>query len=231
MLNRNIKKRLSQIPEHYSARVDRSLERILGYEYSGPAERKSAKIRRKKDQILPALCASMAAAFVCVLCFFFACPAYAADIPVLNRIIYTISPTVTEGAAGEIQVAEKVSAVLKEFMESDVLLYTGQEQTGGDWQINVDTLHAAYYFKQRMRESGGGQNGPRDITIELQTVTARRKGYEITAQVICRISGDGIESFSERIQAVLIEKPERLTVVGMEEVEEPPRNEDFERRL
>lgn len=231
MLNRKIKKRLSRIPEHYSARIDRSLELILGCDDPGPAELKNAKTRRKKGRILPALCTSMAAAFVCVLCFLFACPAYAADIPVLNRIIYTISPTVTEGAAAESQAAEKVSAVLKEFMESDVLLYTGQEQTGGNWQINVDTLHAAYYFKQRIQENGGGQNGPPEITIELQSVEAKRKGYEITAQVICRISGDGIESFSEMIQAVLIEKPEHLTVVGMKEVEEPPWDGDSGRKL
>lgn len=217
-MNRTIRKRLEKIPEHYSARIDRSLEQILGEEYPAAAQWNHGRPGRKRNRkFFPAVCGSLAAVFVCVFSFFYACPAYAAGIPVLNHIIYTISPTVKEDGAAEERAAEKLSAVLKEIMESDVLLYTGQEQTGGDWQINVDTLHAAYYFKNRIRESMDGRESENpEITIEIQTVEAERKGYEIRVQAVCHVYGEKMNSFTETIQAVLIEKPEQLIVVGMQ---------------
>lgn len=193
-------------------------EDISGRKKAGGFGKAAGKI--SLGRLVPAAGSCVAAAVVCIVLFFTAFPSYAADIPILNRIIYTISPLVRETGEGEAKAAEKTAAVLKDFMESGVAMYTGQEDTGGDWQINTNTAQAAYYFRDKvMRYFLPGREKQPEVEITVRSVEARRKGYEISGTVACDVLVDGVYCFSEHIEVVLIERRDRLTVVGMQESE------------
>lgn len=123
-------KNFPRVPSHYSDRVDQVLERIDA-SYAG---------RRGNGRWKRGFAGGAAAVFACVILFWAEFPSYAVDIPILNRIIYTISPCIRESGEGEEKAARRMAEVLEEFMESPVVLYTGQENTGKNWQLNTNTL-------------------------------------------------------------------------------------------
>ncbi|MDO4297626.1 MAG: DUF4179 domain-containing protein [Lachnospiraceae bacterium] len=234
-MKRELRENFPQMPAGYEERVSRTLDQVLEMS-SVPADltvqvqRSAADAaafpgngsgRRKAMRRWVTASSSFAAVFVlCIIGFFTAFPAYAADIPVLNRIIYTISPLVKETGEGEQKVAQKTAEVLKEFMESNVIMYTGKENLGDSWELNTATLQAAYYFKNRIcKYFEKAHITPPEVTIEVREVEAKRRGYEIMAEISCDVLSDGEYCFSENIEAVLIEKPGVLTVVGMWEAD------------
>lgn len=232
-MKRELKENFPGVPEHYEERIDQVLSRIREEELSlakcaGRADsthrvkiRRCGPGRRNVRRRIAAAFAGAAMFVLCILGFFTAFPAYAAEIPILNRIIYTISPLVEETGEGEQKAAGKAAEVLKEFMESDIIMYTGKENIGDNWVLNTDTLKAAYLFKDRiMQYLDAGQAVPPQVTVEIREVSAKRRGYRIEAEILCDVSLNGTYCFCENIEAVLIEHPGFLKVVGMREADE-----------
>lgn len=234
-MKHQLKENFPGMPEHYAKRIDQVLNRI-GEEESAPAEyggqadsRHGMNIRRRGKQTdcrnvrrrMAAVSAWAAVFVLCMMGFFTAFPAYAAEIPILNQIIYTISPLVEETGEGEQKAAEKAAEVLKEFMESDIIMYTGKENIGDNWVLNTDTLKAAYLFKDRLLQYLDiEQSVPPQVAIEVREVSAKRRGYKIEAELLCDVALNGTYCFSENIEAVLIEHPGFLKVAGMREINE-----------
>lgn len=213
-MKRYLRENFPQMPRHYEERIDQTLEEITAWQ-GRSGSRESARIWQRVSWV----CGSAAAVFLCVLLFFTEFPSYAADIPILNRVIYTISPQVKETGEVEEKVASRTSEVLKEFMESRVVLYTGEENTGDGWQLNTNTLQAAYYFKDKIMEYYRPDRPVMpEVEITVRAVDAVRRGYEIAARVACDVLVEGQYCFSEKIEVVLIERPGYLTVIRMQEV-------------
>lgn len=234
-MKRELRENFPQMPAGYEDRVNQTLNNVLelspaaadtaarNQDCASDTAACSGKVSGRKREVrrwVSAFCGSAAVFVLCMTGFFAAFPAYAADIPVLNRMICTISPLIRETGEGEQKVAQKTADVLKEFMESNVIMYTGKENLGDNWELNTDTLQAAYYFKNRIRKylKMDHMMMP-EVTIEVRNVEAKRKGYEIMAEISCDIMSDGEYCFSENIEAVLLEKPGILTVVGMWEAD------------
>lgn len=208
-MKRRLKKNFPGIPSHYDKRVDQILEKI-DPSYTG--QRRDVRWHR-------VLAGSAAAVFLCVFLFLAEFPSYAVDIPILNRIIYTISPQVNETGEGEEKVAWRTAEVLEEFMESPIVMYTGQEDTGKSWQLNTNTLQAAYYFKNKVLRYLQPENAELpQAEITVRKTSAVRKSYEIMAEVTCDVLVDGTYCFTENLEVQLIERRGYLTVIGMSEL-------------
>lgn len=231
-MRKRLKENFPAVSERFSDRMDRTLEELRtkapersGEEVRWPGSGRPGFCRRVAGR-------GVAAAVVCVFLFFAVFPSYAADIPILNRIIYTISPLVRETGEGEARAAEKTVAVLKDFVENGVVMYTGQEDTGGAWQINTNTVQAAYCFRDKVTRYISPEEGRwPEVEITVRYVEAKRKGYEVSGNVACDVLVDGTFCFSEKIEVVLVERRDSLTVVGMRESVEPAAQPVTERTL
>lgn len=197
---------------HYDSRVDQVLEKL---DPSYVNQSHGASWQRL-------LAGGVAAVFMCMFLLLAEFPSYAVDIPILNRIIYTISPLVNETGEGEEKVAQRTAQVLEEFMESPIVMYTGKENTGKNWQLNTNTLQAAYYFKNKLIQHLQPECAQLpEAEIVVQNVSATRKSYEIVARVTCDVKVDGVYCFTENIVVRLIERRGYLTVITMEELGTP----------
>ena len=161
---------------------------------------KRTKLRRKTS-------IAIAAGFVLVfsvLIYFVANPALAANIPVINEIVYQLSASVEPDEKTKAEVMETVSSVLKDFYDNEAL-FIGPYESNKELEINPDTIIMAYYLQYQAIQAVTFHDGNSITASKMHADTIEQKGYNIMAKLSYNKLLDGKNTGTGTIN-VLLEK-------------------------
>lgn len=212
-LDERMKKDLfPQMPDSFGRIIDDTLTQI--------GEQEGRRTARKRPRFLPMRIAAAAVALMIFAsgCTFAIRPALAADIPVVNKIVYAWSP---ESQASEqvcTNIADTVSAVLNSFASGGAAGIGERFKSGDDWILNEDTFMAAYYLQYLAIREEIVTDGVIATyqNVSITNVSAEKKAFRYTADVSFDMVLKGDVRKSETAQVCLEENASGFRVVSIE---------------
>lgn len=218
MNNIQIKEKLRQafppVPAAYDNRINTVLQSL---------ETKPLRLRRtsrKRFRFTPGKIAAAALALIIIgsCCAFAARPALAADIPVVNEIVYTLSPAVEPDEDIQNEIAETVQEVLSGFISNATRNIGLRFKPGSNWALNENTLLAAYYlhFKAASAELINNGKTPALANIAVKTIEAEQRGFRYTATLVYDVLLDDEYYTTEIVTARLEESASGLYITSLD---------------
>ncbi len=218
MSNIQIKEKLRQafppVPETYDNRLDAVLQSL---------ETKPSGFRRESKQRSKFTPGKIAAAVLALIiigssCAFAARPALAADIPVINEIVYTLSPSVEPDKDIQNRITETVQEVLSDFISNATWNIGVRFRSGDKWALNEDTLLAAYYlhFEAASAEFINIGKTPALANVAVKSIEAEQKGFRYTATLTFDVLLDDEYYTTETVTALLEESINGLYITSMD---------------
>lgn len=132
-------------------------------------------------------------------------PALAAEIPIINDLIYYLSATIEPGAAVQEQAKEAVINTITEFYESGLEKGGATYESGDQWRLNDDTLLMAYYLQYDAIVVGISQNGSilAPFNFDIKDIKMEQKGYKIVANLSYDLSVNDVYKDTKDIEVLL----------------------------
>lgn len=155
-------------------------------------------------------------------CVFAARPALAADLPVANKIVYTLSPTVEPSQDVQDKISEIVQRVLSGFISNATWNVGAHFKSGEDWELNEDTLLAAYYLHFEAASAELVNEG-KPITlanVAIKHIETEQKGYRYAATLTYDILLNGEYYTTETAAAKLEENARGIYITALDIISE-----------
>ena len=175
-------------PESFEKRIRDTMRRL------------PSKPRRNLKKASIAVAASITL-ILAVLVYFMANPALAANVPIINEMVYQLSAAVEPDERTKSEVMNAVSAVLNDFYapEDSYYYFDASESL----KINNDTLIMAYYLQYQAFEAGILNDGKILTATQIKIESIEQKGFRISAKLKYNLSLDGKNTGVETIDALL----------------------------
>ena len=208
-LNSNL---FPEMPDSFNKKVNDTLVRIGAH-----GTRHST---RRKTRFLPM---RIAAAVIALMIFASGCtfairPALAANIPVVNEIVYTLSPETQASEQVCAKIANTVSAVLNSFASGRTADIEDLLKSGDDWVLNNDTFMAAYYLQYLAIREEVQTDGITAMfeNVAITNVSAEGKAFRYTADISFDMVLKGDVRKSETARVALEEDVGGFRIVSIE---------------
>lgn len=186
-------------------------------------------LRRLKNLPLPAKktrgslpAARIATAATALLIAIFGCtfalrPALAANIPLINGIVYVLAPKTQADQDTCQAITEVISAALNRFASGSTADIGEQLRSGDDWVLNEDTLMAAYYLQYlAVREQLLFDSSVQFDYVTVRSLTAEAKAFCYTADVAFDLVMKDDVRTSETARVCLEETTDGFSIVSIE---------------
>ena len=155
-------------------------------------------------------------------CVFAASPALAADIPVINEIVYAVSATVEPDPDIQNKIASTVQAVLSGFISNATENIGARFKSGDNWALSEDTLLTAYYlhFEAASAELLNQGKTPALANIAVKNIKAEQKGFRYTATLTFDVLLDDETYATETVTAQLEESVSGFYITSLDIISE-----------
>ncbi|MEA4970686.1 MAG: hypothetical protein VB051_09195 [Candidatus Pelethousia sp.] len=166
--------------------------------------------------------AALAFIFIGAGCIFAVRPALAADIPGINKIVYALSPAVEPSQEVQDNIAETIQGVLSQFISNATWKVGVRFKSGEDWELNEDTLLAAYYlhFEAASAELINAGKPFALANVAVKHVETEQKGFRYAATVTYDILVGGEYYVTETANAQLEESAKGIYITSLNIISE-----------
>jgi hypothetical protein len=172
---------------------------------------------RKKNRI------ARAAMIACAVLLFAACgvfaakPALAADIPLVNEVVYALSPGVAVDDTAKARIRQSVFDALNLIFDGSLDGIGQRFKAGKNWVLNSDTLLAVYYLQYMGAAAAVGNDGqtPAAADISIDSIQAEARAFRYHAQIRFSIVQNGKKTGEETLAAVLEDTAKGMMITDM----------------
>jgi len=178
-LSKSLQKAFPSVPEGYEKKINAILKSLE----TKPFNRGNTSMRRFSFTPGKIVAAVLVLIIIVSCCVFAASPALAADIPVINEIVYELSNTVEPGKNVQNKITKTVQEVLSGFISNATSKIGVRFKAGDNWVLDDDTLYAAYYlhFEAALAELINKGKTPVLANVVVTNIETEQKGFRYTA--------------------------------------------------
>ena len=201
--NVNFKDAFPATPDRFNIKLNDTLSSLVSEPIKSQV---TAKSRTKKLLTRSsAIAASVVLLAGAVIGVFMTRPALAAEIPIINDLVYYLSAAKEPDATVKEQVKEVVIDTITEFYEYGLEKGGSPYKSGDRWKLNYDTLLMAYYLQYDAIVVGISQNGniPMPFNFDMKDVKMEQKGYKIVAKLSYDVIVNGVFKDTKDIEVLL----------------------------
>ncbi|MFZ5974997.1 MAG: hypothetical protein ACOYU3_06280 [Bacillota bacterium] len=178
----NLNDAFPNMPESYENKIKDTFKRL------------PSKPRRNLKKASIAVAASFTL-ILAALIYFVANPALAANIPVINEMVYQLSAAVEPSKQTKEEVVDTVSSVLNDLYAS--------EDFNKFLRINNDTLIMANYLQYQALKAAELNDGEALTATQINIESIEQKGFRISAKINFTMLLDGKNAGTETIDVLL----------------------------
>lgn len=199
-------------PKSFTVKIDQTLN-MLKEDHSNRGDNK----KNNGYRIVRVVAVACALLLLCSIFTFTLKPALAADLPVINEIVYNLAPVVSPDIELEEKIKIIIDTTLNDFFNNSTENIGQLFSFGNDWVLDDNTLLAAYYLSYLGATSELLNNGekPSVANINIISIEASLKAYRLSADINFDLMLDGQKVKTDSVHFEIEEKISGLVITGM----------------